>query len=227
MALSVLHRDDLPLGGFAGLREHRLVMGSKVFGGRANPGTWNGIGDFVYLADARFMPRGETHLHDHKEVDVISVIAEGRISHEGTLEHGTELRAYDVQVQRAGAEGFSHNEVNPDDTENRMIQIWVLPEEEGEPADYKVYKLSRGSDMRVYGGRADQDETFASNTVVHVALLDNGQEARSEKPFMSYIVQGKGICNAEVNVADGDLIRGDSLHFKALSQALLIIIHVE
>ena len=33
-----------------------------------------------------------------------------------------------VQVQRAGGEGFVHNEVNPDDKENRIIQMWVTPE---------------------------------------------------------------------------------------------------
>lgn len=227
MGLSILHRDDLPLGGFAGLREHRLVMGRKVFGGRTNPGTWQGIGNFVYLADARFMPRGETHLHSHEEVDVISIMVEGRISHEGTLEHGTELAAHDVQVQRAGGEGFSHNEVNPDDTENRMIQIWVMPEKAGQSAGYKMYKLDRGSRARVYGGSADQDETFAGKTVVEVALLNNGQEVRSDEPFMAYVVQGKGIGNGGVKVADGDLIRGESLHFKAQAQAQLIIIRAE
>lgn len=50
-----LHRDDLPRGGFAGLREHRLVMGSKLYGDRRDPGTWEGIGHLVYLADARFL----------------------------------------------------------------------------------------------------------------------------------------------------------------------------
>ena len=48
--VEVLHRDDLPLGGFAGLREHRLVMDSKASGHRVNPQAWPGIGSFVYLA---------------------------------------------------------------------------------------------------------------------------------------------------------------------------------
>lgn len=43
MALTILHRDDLPEGGFAGLKEHRLVMDPKLFGSGANPGTWPGI----------------------------------------------------------------------------------------------------------------------------------------------------------------------------------------
>jgi hypothetical protein len=76
--MEILHRDDLPLGGFAGLREHRLVMGSKVYGDHREPGTWDGIGDFVYLADARFLPKGETRLHSHREIDVISVMVETR-----------------------------------------------------------------------------------------------------------------------------------------------------
>jgi len=84
MSLQILHRDDLKLGGFAGIREHRLVVDPQVFGNNAS-GAWPGIGNFVYLADAKFIPNGETHLHNHKEIDVISVIIEGRIAHEGTI----------------------------------------------------------------------------------------------------------------------------------------------
>ena len=138
--MEILHRDDLKRGGFAGLRETRLVMDRRVFGGRAEGDTWEGIGNFVYLADARFMPNGETGLHSHKEIDVISVMVEGRIAHEGSLEHGQSMDRHDIQAQRAGGEGFSHNEINPDDTENRMIQLWVLPEHAGEPAGYNLYQ---------------------------------------------------------------------------------------
>ena len=68
--MEILHRDNLPRGGFAGLREHRLVLDPKVFGPSVNPTAWPGIGNFVYLADARFVPKGETGMHPHKEVDV-------------------------------------------------------------------------------------------------------------------------------------------------------------
>ena len=30
--IEVLHRKDIPLGGFSGLKEHRLVMNPKLFG---------------------------------------------------------------------------------------------------------------------------------------------------------------------------------------------------
>ena len=224
MALSILHRDDLQLGGFAGLKEHRLVMSPKLFGKYVNPGTFPGIGNFVYLADARFNPKGDTRMHDHLEVDVVSVIIEGRIAHEGSLEHGQELVAYDVQVQRAGAEGFSHNEVNPDDRKNRMIQIWILPEKAGECADYKLYKLKKGEVTRVYGGVKEQASTFASNTTVEVALLNPEQQLTFEKNSVIYITQGRGVVNDNVNVTDGDLITGNPYNCRAETDVHLILI---
>ncbi len=72
--LEILQRDDLKRGGFAGLRETRLVMDQRIFGGGTQSGAWDGVGGFVYLADARFLPKGETRLHGHKEIDVISVM---------------------------------------------------------------------------------------------------------------------------------------------------------
>ncbi len=223
--IEVLHRDDLPLGGFAGLREHRLVMDPKAWGGRVNPTAWPGIGNLVYLADARFVPNGETGMHPHREVDVISVMVEGRIAHGGTLEHGQELQPFDVQVQRAGGEGFSHNEVNPDGTENRMIQLWVLPEQLGQPAGYKLYKPKSGEVTRIYGGNSEQDETFPSQTHMDVALLHSGQLASFGGPFLAYLTKGKGTANGTL-VTDGDLVRGDTLSFKAFEDVQLIVIYL-
>ena len=132
--MQVLSRDTLDLGGFAGIKEHRLVTDSRVFGRRKKPDTFEGLGSMVYLADAKYDPMGESGMHPHSEIDVISIIVEGRVSHEGSLEHGKDLVAGDVQVQRAGGEGFNHNEINPDNTNNRMLQVWALPEEKGQPA---------------------------------------------------------------------------------------------
>lgn len=220
MALEVLHRDDLKLGGFAGLREHRLVLDPKT--GRRSPGAWSGVGNFVYLADAKFMPHGETEMHPHREVDVVSVMVDGRVAHEGSVGHGHMLTGADVQVQRAGGEGFEHNEVNPDDAENRMLQLWLLPEVPGEPASYRLYHPERGEVTRVYGGPPGQDDTFAADTVIEVALLDGGQSAGAAGPFMAYVALGKGIAN-EVGVTEGDLLRGEDLSFEASESVQLVI----
>lgn len=221
--IEVLHRGDLHYGGFAGLREHRLVTDRRMWGEHAEPGAWDGLGNFVYFADARFNPKGETHLHPHNEIDVVSVILKGRIAHEGSLEHGTELKTFDVQVQRAGGEGFRHNEVNPDDEKNRMLQLWFTPEEKGAPAGYKLYHPEEGETTLVYGGPTGQEETFASSTEMRVARLREGQSFEHEGPFLAYLALGAGEARGrEVN--EGDLLRGESLHLSARSDALIIVI---
>lgn len=222
MTLEILRRDSLPQGGFAGLKEHQLVVDPRAFGESANARTWVGIGNLVYLADARYLPKGETGLHGHKEIDVISVMVEGRVNHEASLEHGRGLEAFDVQVQRAVGEGFSHNEINPDDYENRMIQLWVLPEAAGQPAGYKVYQPQSGDQTRVYGGDGGQTETFASQTVIDIAMLQSGQRLLIDRPCLAYVTRGQGGANG-ATVSDGDLMRDDQLTFEAEAEAQLIV----
>lgn len=223
MSLEILHKDDLKLGGFAGLIEHRLVMDPKVFGNSADSGTWPGIANFVYLADAKFIPKGETQLHPHREIDVISVIVDGKISHEGTLEAGNVINTNQVQVQRAGGEGFTHNEVNPDNKENRMIQLWVTPEKHGEKAGYKLYSLEQGQIIRVYGGTNNQSETFASQTIIDVGLIDVNQNISFDGEFIAYVTRGDGTLNGE-SVTNGDLIHGNDLTFEAKTDSQIIIV---
>ena len=221
MSLQILHRDDLKLGGFAGIREHRLVIDPQVFGNN-DSGAWSGIGNFVYLADAKFIPNGETHLHNHKEIDVISVIIEGRIAHEGTLQEGNIIESNQVQVQRAGGEGFAHNEINLEDKETRMIQMWVTPEKAGQSADYKSYTLKNGV-TRVYGGDSNQDETFSGSTVVDVGLIDVNKTISFVGEFLAYVAVGNGILNGE-KVSNGDLIRGNDVTFQSKSDSQIIIV---
>jgi len=224
--IDILKRDSLIEGGFAGLKEHRLVKEPRLFGAHENKdGSWPGIGNFVYLADARFMPHGETHMHNHHEIDVISVLVDGRLSHEGSLQHGKNLYSNDVQVQRAGGEGFSHNEINPDENWNRMIQLWVLPEQAGQPADYKVYQPVTGELTRIYGDEKNSDPDFPAKTKIDVAILNNGQRVKVDEPFLAYITRGKGLANGEL-IEDGDLVRGDSLNFAATDDVQLIVAHI-
>ena len=132
----------------------------------------------------------------------------------------------DIQAQRAGGEGFSHNEINPDDTGNRMIQIWVLPERAGEPAGYKIYHPKEAKLTRVYGGSTDQDVTFDSHTLIDVGLLSVSEKIAVDGPFLAYITRGSGHINGET-VRDGDLVRGENFEFSAVEPTQLIVVHTD
>jgi len=224
--METLKFDDLSQGGFAGLIERRFVMDQRVFGASKNPGVFDGIGNFVYLADANFLPHGETGMHGHREIDVISVMVDGRVSHAGSLEHGQSLQSGAAQVQRAGAEGFKHNEINPDDSQNNMIQLWVMPDEAGEAAGYKMYEPKPGEVTHIYGGPKGQDDTFYSGTSISVANPHKGQTIKQEGTVMAYLTHGKGTINGEV--VDGrTLVRSDNgVEFVAAEDSQLILIYL-
>mgnify|MGYP000618883023 CR=1 FL=1 len=226
--MQVLSKSSLPLGGFAGLREHRLVTDSRVFEGRKSPSTYEGLGCFVYLADAQFNPKGETGMHPHHEIDVISVMVDGEVSHAGSLEHGKSLHAGEVQVQRAGGEGFSHNEVNPNDSKNRMIQLWALPEQSGQPAGYKHYVPAKNGVTRIYGGSIEQSETFDSQTVIDIVNLKSGEQFDIPKRALTYLTKGEAIfkeAHEQQPVKDGDLIKSHNAKMTAIADSSFILIY--
>lgn len=223
--MEILTFEQLPQGGFAGLKERRFVTDRRVFRHEGNSVAFDGIGNFVYLADANFMPKGETGMHGHREIDVISVMVDGRVKHAGSLENGQDLEAGFVQVQRAGAEGFEHNEINPDDSENQMIQLWVAPDEAGEPAGYKVYAPKLGDMTHVYGGSKSQSETFHSTTSISVANAKERGHFSYKGPVMAYLSKGHGLMNTQA-INARTLVRSDSgLDFVAASDAQLILIY--
>lgn len=222
--MKLLHYSDFPKGGFAGLRERQLVIDPKINRGRVHPTAANGIGNFVYMADANFLPRGSTGMHPHREVDVISVMAEGRINHAGSLQHGQQLDAGSVQVQRAGGEGFTHNEINPDSTENNMIQLWVLPERAGEKASYKIYQPQAGKRETIYGGKSNQSATFASDTMIDIAQPLAGEQLEHTGKVMAYIVKGSVVINGKT-VRPRTLVRNDGLQIKAVTDSKIILIY--
>ncbi len=222
--MKIINRNNLRRGGFAGLRETRLVMSPKIFRRRREAGTSAGIGRFCYLADASFLPHGDTRMHTHHEIDVISVMVEGRIKHAGSLQDGQELGVDDIQVQRAGGEGLSHNEINPDDSKNRMIQLWVIPETQGEPAAYRMFHAKAGERTRVYGGPAGQDETFAARTIIDIAHVKAGGSIEQPGRVLAYITCGEG-SSADEPLKEGDLVDTRDFSFKAQTDSKLILVH--
>ncbi len=214
--MKILSRDSLHRGGFAGLKETRLIVDKKVGGDHS---TWDGLGNFIYLADARFLPHGETHMHPHRELDVITIMLEGRLTHEGSLKDGQSMKANQVQVQRAGGEGFAHNEINPDDSGNRLLQLWALPESAGEPAAYKFYQLEQNELLRIYGGAKSQTETFDSHTVIEVGNLKRHKTITKQGQYLAYITNGQAMLNG-ATVTDGDLISGVDFELNVLSDTL-------
>jgi redox-sensitive bicupin YhaK (pirin superfamily) len=225
--MEILTFDQLPQGGFAGLIERQFIKDSKIYSPEKQGKAINGIGNFVYLADANYIPNGETGMHAHKEIDVITIMTEGNISHAGSLEHGQSLVEGQAQVQRAGGEGFGHNEINPDNKPNQLLQLWVLPENKGEPAGYKIYTPKLNKLTAIYGGNKSQQQTFDSHTEIKMANTDKNFETTQQGEVLVYLSKGSAVINGQIIEARTLVKVRNGLTFKARACSQVIFITVK
>ena len=78
---------------------------------------WN---DDVIAAQTGF-PR-----HSHRDMEIITYVRKGAITHQDNLGNKGRTEAGDVQVMSAGT-GIRHAEYNMEDVETRIFQIWIVP----------------------------------------------------------------------------------------------------
>jgi redox-sensitive bicupin YhaK (pirin superfamily) len=82
---------------------------------------WN---DDEIAADGGFSP------HPHQDMEIITYVREGAISHRDSLGNAGRTVAGDVQVMSAGS-GIRHSEFNQEAETTTLFQIWILPRETG------------------------------------------------------------------------------------------------
>jgi redox-sensitive bicupin YhaK (pirin superfamily) len=75
-------------------------------------------------------PRSGFPAHPHANMEIITYVREGAITHEDSLGNKGRTEAGDVQVMSAGT-GIRHAEYNLEDEETAIFQIWIVPETTG------------------------------------------------------------------------------------------------
>lgn len=69
--------------------------------------------------------------HPHNDMEIITYVREGAITHADSLGNQGRTEAGDVQVMSAGT-GIRHSEYNLEDETTKIFQIWILPDRTGE-----------------------------------------------------------------------------------------------
>jgi quercetin 2,3-dioxygenase len=82
---------------------------------------WN---DDTIAADSGFPP------HPHADMEIITYVREGAITHEDNQGNRGRTEAGDVQVMSAGT-GIRHAEYNLEPETTRIFQIWIIPDRAG------------------------------------------------------------------------------------------------
>tara|TARA_Y100001972_G_scaffold113305_1_gene147856 strand:+ start:138 stop:803 length:666 start_codon:yes stop_codon:yes gene_type:complete len=207
--MHIVVAQDVDIDGFAGLRERHYVMDSRVFGDHRKAEAAEGLGAFVYLADAHFLRYGSTGRHSHRHIDIITLVMSGRLLHRGTLGDESLYVAGDVLVQRAGAQGFEHNEVNPDERPNRIIQIWMQPPQSQGAAQHGQSDWPQQGRKRIYR---------SGDTCLDLVTLAEAERLEQAADYRLYLISGAGVlteAGGAEQISAEALVSGENLQFRA------------
>lgn len=80
--------------------------------------------------DDTIQPKSGFPPHSHADMEIITYVRQGAITHQDSLGNKGRTVAGDVQVMSAGA-GITHAEYNLEEEETKIFQIWILPKARG------------------------------------------------------------------------------------------------
>lgn len=185
--------------------------------------------------DDTIAPKTGFPSHPHRDMEIVTYVRKGAITHQDSLGNKGRTEAGDVQVMSAGT-GIVHSEYNLEDEETTLFQIWILPDRRGEAPGWGARPFPKGdragrfvtlasgiagdedalpirADARVLGATVRAGETVTYGTA-------SGRHA--------YLVPATGrvrVGDVEANARDGVAITGlDTISVTALEDAELVLV---
>ncbi len=150
-------------------------------------------------------------MHSHRDMEILTYIVDGELSHRDSMGRGATLKRNDVQRMSAGT-GVMHSEVNQSKDPVHLLQIWILPEAEGLKPSYEDLTIpteEKRNQLRLiasHDGRANS-ATINQDASVYASLLDSGKSVELElQPGRHAWVQ---LINGELDINGTKLEKGD------------------
>ncbi|HWW64744.1 MAG TPA: pirin family protein [Sphingomonadaceae bacterium] len=185
--------------------------------------------------DDTIQPRGGFPPHPHKDMEIITYVRKGAITHRDSLGNLGRTEAGDVQVMSAGT-GVVHSEYNMEDEPTTLFQIWILPTRAGEAPGWGARPFPRGDRAGRFvtlasGFEGDGDALpIRADARVVAATLKAGETAdyRLGEDRHGYLVPATGrveINGVEVNARDGAAIeKVETLRVTALEDSEIVLV---
>ncbi len=185
--------------------------------------------------DDRIAPGTGFPPHPHADMEIITYVTEGAVSHEDSLGNRGRTEAGDVQVMSAGA-GIRHAEYNREPGPTSLFQIWIVPTSRGQKPSWGTRpfpKDDRSGRFVALASGLDRDaEALPLRTDARVlgATLHAGETV--EYPLgrgrYGYLVPAKGaveVNGVRLDARDGAAIRDEEvLRVRALDDAELVLV---
>lgn len=187
--------------------------------------------------DDTIAPHSGFPAHPHRDMEIITYVREGAITHQDSMGNQGRTLAGDVQVMSAGT-GITHSEYNLEDKVTRLFQIWILPDEKGLPPAWGIRPFPRaersGAFVALASGLAEDRDALPirANARLVAATLKAGQDAEYliAPGRKVYLVPASGriqVNGVTASAGDGVAIRDESrLQVTAEQESEIILIDV-
>ena len=162
-----------------------------------------GFGPLLVWNDDTIQPGRGFDRHGHRDMEIITYVREGAISHEDHLGNRGRTEAGDVQVMSAGT-GILHAEHNLEAEPTRIFQIWIEPSRTGVAPRWEKRRFPKGDRsgtlVALASGRAGAPDSPDGALPIHQdaailgATLEAGQRVthRLDGGRRAYLVVARG-----------------------------------
>ena len=195
------------------------------------------FGALRVLNDDIIKPQSGFSMHPHRDMEIISYIVKGEITHKDSMGHEKTLGRGEVQYMSAG-EGVYHSEYNENATDDlRLLQIWILPPRKGLASSYG--DLSFSADERknkllhiVSPQEGDAKVKIYQDANIYVSELDKDKKRNFsiDENRQIYFVQIEGTAKVNSVLVDaGDAVKiknESSLQITALDESHFLFIEM-
>jgi len=193
---------------------------------------WGGIrvwNDDTIAAGTGFPP------HPHNDMEIITYVREGAITHQDSLGNSGRTEAGDVQVMSAGS-GVRHSEYNREPGTTRIFQIWIEPKTRGETPSWGAKPFPKGERsgrfVTLASGFAEDDDALPIRTDARVVAAtlraDESAEYRIGADRHGYLVPAIGtveVNGTRLEARDGAAIADEAvLNVTAIEDAEIILV---
>lgn len=144
--------------------------------------------------------KGGFPMHGHRDMEIITYVMEGALSHKDSLGNGSTIRPGDVQRMSAGR-GILHSEFNHSADENvHLLQIWIQPKFTGVRPGYAQEHFpleQRRGVLQLLASPDGRGNSLNMNTdaSLYASILQDGEAVQFSKPDgrAVYVHVAKGV----------------------------------
>lgn len=143
-----------------------------------------GFRDLRVINEDRIEPGQGFPKHGHRDMEIITYMISGELSHRDSMGNGETVRPSEVQRMTAGT-GVLHSEYSSPTDRTHLLQIWILPEKRNLTPGYEQKKFAasdKEGTLRLIASRGGDDGSIHINQDVrlYASIMKSGEELKYE-----------------------------------------------